>query len=92
MQIWDVNKTTMIWQAKNVSNDELSLQVPIFDTGLAYIDQDTYAVCTGYGSVRHYDKRAGKKCRSTDEVLKGEMMLTHVLKSKVDPNKLYAIS
>lgn len=42
--------------------------------------------------MRHYDKRAGKKCRSSDEVLKGEMMLTHIVKSNVDPNKLYVIS
>jgi hypothetical protein len=25
LQIWDVNKAAMVWQAKNVSNDELSL-------------------------------------------------------------------
>ena len=51
-----------------------------------------FAVCTGYGSIRHYDKRAGKKASSTVEVLKGEIMLTHVVKSEVDDNLLYAVS
>ena len=75
-----------------MKNDELDLQVPVFDTGLTYISDSVFAVCTGYGSVRHYDMKAGKKCRSTVEVLKKEMMLTHIQKSVVNENYLYAIS
>lgn len=49
-------------------------------------------MCTGYGSIRHYDKRTGKKAISTVEVLKGEMMFTHLVKSEADDNLLYAVS
>ena len=71
----------MIYHAKNVKNDELDLKVPIFDTGLAYMDSscENVAVSTGYVHVRQYDFRVGKKCRSDDEILADEMMLTHIL-------------
>ncbi len=49
-------------------NDELDLRTPIFDTGLAYLDdsKQVVAVCTGYGQLRQYDFRVGQKCRSTE--------------------------
>lgn len=64
----------------------------MFDTGLAYISNQVMAVCTGYGHIRHYDTRIGKKCRSDDEILKSEMMLTHVVKSLIDDNHLYVVT
>ena len=50
------------------------------------------AVGTGYGHIRHYDTRVGKKCRSDDEVLKGEAMITHIVKSLSDDNYLYVLT
>lgn len=38
MQLWDVNSEKMTFLAKNVPNDHLDLETPIFDTGLAYLD------------------------------------------------------
>lgn len=75
-------------------NDELDLSVPIFDTGLAYINatNEVMAVSTGYGHVRHYDTRAGVKCRSDDSILKDEMMLTHIVKSMVNEHHLYVVT
>jgi len=45
--------------------------VPIFDTGLTFLDssKDVVAVSTGYGAIRTYDFRAGKKARSAIDVL-----------------------
>jgi hypothetical protein len=40
MQLWDVNTEKMTYLAKNVANDHLDLETPIFDTGLAYLDDD----------------------------------------------------
>jgi hypothetical protein len=60
------------------------LQVPIFDTGLAWISDEVMAVSTGYGFVRTYDKRIGAKCRMNAEILKNEMMVTHLAKSLVN--------
>ena len=71
MQVWDINVSKQTYLAKNVRNDELDLQVPIFDTGLTFLDssKDVVAVCTGYGAVRTYDFRAGKKARSAIDIL-----------------------
>jgi hypothetical protein len=72
----------------------LDLQVPIFDTGLAYLDStnQSMAVCTGYGHVRIYDTRVGKKCRSDSDILKNENMLTHIVASKANENHLYVLT
>lgn len=80
--------------AKNLPNDDLDLITPMFDTGLAYIDgtYQTMAVSTGYGHVRHYDTRAGVKCRSDDTILKDEMMLTHIVRSLANEHHLYVIT
>lgn len=58
--------------------------MPIFDTGLAWISDEVMAVSTGYGCIRVYDTRIGRKCRINASVLKNEMMVTHVAKSLVN--------
>jgi len=50
------------------------------------------ATCTGYGSVRLYDNRVGRKARTSIEIMKEEMMLTHIVQSKINDNLLYTIS
>ena len=52
-----------LWKAKNVPNDELDLQVPIFDTGLVTCEasERILAVCTGSGELRTYDVRASNR-------------------------------
>jgi len=95
LQLWDVNSQQMTFLAKNVANDHLDLQTPIFDTGLAYIknsDHKNMAVTTGYGRVRQYDTRAGKKCRSDDLILKDEKMLTHIVRSLASEHHLYVLT
>ena len=47
----------MIWQARNLPNDELDLQIPIFDTDASFLDQNHIVVTTAYGEVREYDIR-----------------------------------
>lgn len=87
MTLWDVKSQKETWQAKNVPNDELDLQVPIFDTGLTWLDNShahSFAVSTGSGCIRTYDTRAGRKCRMNATVLQGEMMLTHLIRSNVN--------
>lgn len=50
------------------------------------------AVCTGYGSVRTYDTRVGKKARQNDMIFKKETMLTHIIKSKANEHHLYVLT
>lgn len=81
VQVWDINTSKQTYQAKNVPHDELDLEVPIFDTGLAFTDdsKNLAAVCTGYGAVRHYDFRAGKRPRANVQVLQNEMLISHIV-------------
>ncbi|GJE87198.1 hypothetical protein PsYK624_032810 [Phanerochaete sordida] len=56
-----------IWRAKNVSNDELNLRVPVRNTCLAYLQpapnasQQHILVGTQLGDVRRYDTRAARR-------------------------------
>lgn len=49
-------------------------------------------MCTGYGAVRTYDFRVGKKARSAIDILQNEMMITHIIQSQANPNNLYIIN
>ena len=49
------------WQARNLPNDELDLQIPIWDTNLCFINANSLAVTTAYGDVREYDIRSGQR-------------------------------
>lgn len=56
------------WRAKNVPNDSLSLRVPVHNTSLAFLADNTspssgHHLLTGtqIGNVRRYDTRAARK-------------------------------
>lgn len=73
-------------------HDDLELQIPIFDTGCAFISERVFAVSNGFGQLRQYDYRASRKITSNAQITKKEMLLSHVVSSKVDPNYLYVIT
>eukprot|EP01015_Nassula_variabilis_P001252 TRINITY_DN1067_c0_g1_i7.p1 TRINITY_DN1067_c0_g1~~TRINITY_DN1067_c0_g1_i7.p1 ORF type:complete len:333 (+),score=44.06 TRINITY_DN1067_c0_g1_i7:66-1064(+) len=54
-----VSKEKETWKSKNVSNDELDLQVPIYDMDCCLDKEKKHLlyVCTGYQKVRIYDTR-----------------------------------
>ena len=81
MQIWDVNQICTgqlrqlkgvnqpFWQAKNLPNDHLDLQIPIYDTDLVFMSSvgpDCLVACTAYGEIREYDTRIRKPAISVD--------------------------
>jgi hypothetical protein len=47
--------------ARNLPNDELDLQIPIFDNDVHFLDAHHLVVTTGYGDVREYDVRSGQR-------------------------------
>lgn len=60
MKIYDINKSSISFKSRNLPNDELDLQVPIYDTDVC---EDTknyniFYISTEYGSIRTYDRRA----------------------------------
>jgi WD40 repeat protein len=94
LQLWDVNseRRELKWQAKNLPNDELDLKIPVYDTGAVFCSERVIAVSNGYGNVRHYDVRASRKAISNVTITKKDMMLTHILQSKVNENHLYVVT
>ena len=90
LQLWDVNhkEKKAVWQARNLPNDELDLQVPIYDTDGFFIDKNHVTVCTGYGDVREYDIRGQRRPIFNTKV--SEMMLTNIVHSKLNDNIVYA--
>lgn len=57
LQVWDIStdKKTPKWQARNLPNDELDLQIPIWDTDLCYLSANNFCSVTAYGDIREYD-------------------------------------
>jgi len=72
LQLWNIaepSKPQLFWKAKNQPNDELSLAIPIWDTGMVFINPFEMATCTAYGEVRTYDHREGVRSTSNNQVL-----------------------
>ncbi|KAL9953271.1 hypothetical protein ACROYT_G040664 [Oculina patagonica] len=66
LKLWDLNRPEEpIFKAKNVPNDFLDLQVPIWVTDLGFLpgqeSQPSIAVGTGYHQVRLYDTKAQRR-------------------------------
>ncbi len=63
LQLYDVNAKKLVWKAKNVANDSLSLRVPVWVSDIAFrspmetVSGATMLVGTGYKHVRGYDTR-----------------------------------
>ena len=101
IQIWDIDNqtkesTTPLWSAKNVPNDELDLQVPMYDTSMVQCSSDpigrVLAVSTAYGEIREYDIRANKRATCNNTIVKTAQMLSNLLQSEVNEHNLYVIT
>lgn len=61
LKLWDA-EGTQVWAAKNVSNDFLELEVPVWPTDVCFLEEEhSLATCTAHGFVRIYDTRASQK-------------------------------
>jgi ribosome biogenesis protein NSA1 len=81
-----------VWQAKNVANDELDLQVPIWDTDSCFIENKVVATCTAYGDVREYHIRKQKKPTKNAKIIAEGKLLSKLVKSKKNENLLYIVN
>lgn len=55
LKVIDLTSAKTIFETKNVANDELDLEVPIWDTDFSFLSSTTVATCSRYGYVRFYD-------------------------------------
>jgi len=78
-QVFDVEKQSEVWKAKNVANDFLDLLVPIWDRDVAWLNEpvgSSFISVTAYHQVRIYDIRAAKKPTTSVEI--GDSPITRV--------------
>jgi len=62
-QVHDINTGKMIWKARNLPNDYLSLAIPIWDRDADWVDESkrVFVTVTAYSEIRIYDIRAGAR-------------------------------
>ena len=61
IQLFNINTQQILWKAKNVSNDKLSLRVPIYITAVKFLGEtntNKIITGTGYKQIRVYDVKA----------------------------------
>uniref|UniRef100_A0A7I4AKR3 Ribosome biogenesis protein NSA1 n=1 Tax=Physcomitrium patens TaxID=3218 RepID=A0A7I4AKR3_PHYPA len=64
VSMWDLEKRTRIWSAKNPRRDNLGLIAPAFVTALAFLsvkDHRKFVVGTGHHQIRLYDTGAQRR-------------------------------
>lgn len=61
LKVWNLETNECVFRTKNVPNDFLQLEVPIWDTDFGFIDANCLSTCSRYGYVRVYDMRKQRR-------------------------------
>lgn len=61
LKVWNLETNECTFRTKNVPNDFLQLEVPIWDSDFGFIDTNCLATCSRYGYVRVYDMRKQRR-------------------------------
>lgn len=61
LKIWNLETNECIFRTKNVPNDFLQLEVPIWDTDFRFIDPNCISTCSRFGYIRVYDMRKQRR-------------------------------
>lgn len=57
LKVWNLELQECVFRTKNVPNDFLQLEVPIWDSDFGFMDANCLSTCSRYGYVRVYDMR-----------------------------------
>lgn len=93
--MFNFDKNIIVWNGKNVPNDELDLRVPINDVDATFFKNKSCLACANNDSkVRVYDVRTNRQKPSADYHLKLEkvytkMNLTKIIVSHENENTFY---
>lgn len=61
LKIWDLETLKRVFTSKNVPNDYLQLEVPVWDSDVVFVDESKLLTCSRYGYLRQYDTRAQRR-------------------------------
>uniref|UniRef100_A0A336LGP8 CSON009978 protein n=1 Tax=Culicoides sonorensis TaxID=179676 RepID=A0A336LGP8_CULSO len=61
LKIINLDTKTVIFSTKNLPNDELDLEVPVWDTDFAFLTPTTVSSCSRHGYVRVYDTKMQRR-------------------------------
>lgn len=61
LKIFDVTSDKQIFSSKNLPNDHLQLEVPIWDSDMGFLSENVIATCSRYGYLRVYDVRKQRR-------------------------------
>lgn len=61
LKVWDLESNQCVFRTKNVPNDFLQLEVPIWDSDFGFIDSNCLSTCSRFGYIRVYDMRKQRR-------------------------------
>lgn len=61
LKVWNLETRECVFRTKNVANDFLQLEVPVWDTDVGFVDANRLASCSRHGYVRVYDMREQRR-------------------------------
>lgn len=61
LKVWDLDAQKCTFTSKNVPNDYLQLEVPVWDADVIFTDENCLATCSRFGYIRRYDTRAQRR-------------------------------
>lgn len=61
LQVYDLETVKRLFKSKNLPNDQLQLEVPVWDTDVSFIDENRLVTCSRYGYIRMYDTRTQRR-------------------------------
>lgn len=61
LKLWDLETKTKVFASKNLPNDFLELEVPVWESDLVFLDAHRLATCSRYGYLRVFDTRKQRR-------------------------------
>lgn len=61
LKVIDLKTEKVVFSTKNLPNDELDLEVPVWDTDFSFITSNVLGTCSRHGYVRVYDMKQQRR-------------------------------
>ncbi|GAB0091590.1 WD repeat-containing protein 74 [Sergentomyia squamirostris] len=61
LKVWNIERESPVFTSKNVPHDNLQMEVPVWDSDLAFLDSNTLVTGSRYGYIRTYDIRKQRR-------------------------------